>query len=35
MKKDIKIKFVDFWPNFDYRSHMIYKALEKKYNVMI
>ena len=35
MKKDIKIKFVDFWNGFNYEDFYIYKLLTSKYNVII
>ena len=35
MKKDIKIKFTDFWDGFDYNRLIIYDILKKKYNVII
>lgn len=35
MKRDIKVKFVDFWPNYDPKEHFLYQALEKKYNVIL
>lgn len=31
--KKIKIKFVDFWPNFDYKNHFLYVELKKMFNV--
>ena len=33
--KKIKIKFVDFWPNFNEKDNLIYNILNKKYNVEI
>ena len=33
--KKIKIKFVDFWPNFNEKDNLIYDILNKKYNVEI
>lgn len=35
MKKKIKVKFVDFWPNYDIKNHMIYKSIIKKYDVIL
>ena len=35
MKKSIKIKFVDFWDTFNYKSFYIYQYLMKEYNVEI
>lgn len=35
MKKTIKIKFVDFWDNFNYENFILYKKLKAKYNVII
>ena len=31
--KKIKIKFVDFWPNFDYEHHFLYVELKKMFDV--
>jgi len=35
MKKKIKINFVDFWENFDYKKSLIYEVLCKKYDVVV
>lgn len=34
MKRDIHIKFVDFWPTFDEKDNFITNLLAKKYNVI-
>ena len=34
MKKEIKIKFVDFWPGFKVEEFYLYKILKEKYNVV-
>lgn len=34
-KKNIKIKFVDFWNEFNYEEFYLYKILKEKYNVII
>lgn len=33
--REIKIKFVDFWPAFDYLKSDFYKILSKKYKIII
>ncbi len=33
--KKIKIKFVDFWPNFNYKNHFLYGELSKRYEIEI
>lgn len=33
--KTIKINFVDFWSNFDYKKFIIYQILSKKYKIEI
>ena len=33
--KTIKVKFVDFWDNFNYENFYIYKILKKNYNVVV
>lgn len=35
MKKEIHIKFVDFWNGFDDKDNFIYKILAEKYNVIL
>lgn len=35
MKKEIQIKFVDFWNGFDDKDNFIYKILAEKYNVIL
>lgn len=34
-KKQIKINFVDFWKEFDYKNFIFYETLSKKYDVVI
>lgn len=33
--KTIKVKFVDFWPDFDVQQFIFYQLLQKKYDVII
>lgn len=35
MKKEIHIKFVDFWNGFDGKDNFIYEILSEKYNVIL
>lgn len=34
-KKEIKIKFVDFWTGFDYKYTIFHQILDKKYEIVI
>ncbi len=35
MKKEIKVKFVDFYDSYNPKEHFLYQALERKYHVVL